>query len=68
MLCEMLPAISLAHRAAQEHYGQAEKDSVQRVKTVYNNLGLEQRFFDYEQVGFLPLHCLAPKCFTDPYL
>jgi hypothetical protein len=36
--------------ALQENYGEPDSDSVQKIKAVYNELGLEQRFFDYEQV------------------
>jgi hypothetical protein len=44
--------------ALQEHYGKPDSDSVQRIKAVYNDLGLEQRFFDYEQVGRLFIRLL----------
>lgn len=35
--------------ASQEHYGKSDRESVAAVKEVYNQLGLEQKFFDYEQ-------------------
>lgn len=45
----------------QENYGKPDGDSVQKIKAVYNDLGLEQRFFDYEQVGIC-----ASAPVTDP--
>ncbi len=33
----------------QEHYGKPDEASVAEVKRVYNELGLEQKFLDYEQ-------------------
>ncbi len=34
---------------SQENYGKPDGASVQTVKAVYNELGLEQKFLDYEQ-------------------
>lgn len=36
----------------QENYGKPDKDSVQKIKDVYNELKLEQKFFDYEQASY----------------
>jgi farnesyl diphosphate synthase len=36
----------------EENYGKPDGDSVQKIKAVYNDLGLEQRFFDYEQASY----------------
>jgi hypothetical protein len=62
--CRSILAIPLVHQhsmqpacALQENYGKPDGDSVQKIKAVYNDLGLEQRFFDYEQVGICSLVC-----------
>lgn len=53
--CSWLVVQALDHASPEqrsvieEHYGKSETSSVAAVKDVYNQLGLEQRFFDYEQ-------------------
>lgn len=36
----------------EENYGKPDKGSVQKIKGVYNELKLEQKFFDYEQASY----------------
>ncbi len=35
----------------QEHYGKSDEASVAKVKAVYKELALEQKFLDYEQAS-----------------
>lgn len=48
--CDSASVACITSHALQDNYGKPDSDSVQSIKAVYNELGLEQRFFDYEQV------------------
>ena len=45
-----LVRVALRVSTEQENYGKPDEASVARVKAVYNELALEQKFLDYEQV------------------
>lgn len=46
------PSVQTECGIAQEHYGKDNKESIQAIKAVYNELDLERTFKEYEQASY----------------